>query len=143
MAKIIKKLKREQSGFTLIEVLVAVAILALLGVALLGGLTLSSETLLRADTQETARDVAEAQMENIQSQAYQTTAPAYAIMSLPANYSIVNPTTGQVLTTIPAQFINQDGTLSANSTDTGLQKITIKVVGPKGNFTLTDYKVDY
>jgi prepilin-type N-terminal cleavage/methylation domain-containing protein len=133
MRKIFKNLKRRESGFTLIEVLVAVAILAIVGVGLLGGLILSSKTLLMANSRETARDVAEAQMENIQSQTYQTASPDYTEITA-SGYTI----------TTSAVFINQDGTPPTPTTyDTGLQKITVTVVGPKGDFTLEGYKVDY
>lgn len=57
-----------QKGFTLVEILVAVALLAIIGTAFLGALTLASRVLLQADTRETARDIAEAQIEYIQNQ---------------------------------------------------------------------------
>ncbi len=59
---------RSQKGFTLVEILVALALLAIIGVGLLSALMLASKVLLQADTQETARDIAEAQIEYVQNQ---------------------------------------------------------------------------
>lgn len=133
MSKIFKKLNRRESGFTLIEIIVAVAILAILGVGLLGSLILSSQTLLRADTRETARDLAQAQMEDIQGQIYIDTA---SVIDDPTQYALLS-SGGYTITATTGRVDTGAGT----TIDTGLQKITISVQGPKGEFTLVGYKV--
>ncbi len=116
MKVVLEKFTR-QSGFTLVEVIVALAILAIVGIGLLGGLTLASRTLLHADARDTARDLAQAQMESVQKQDYiASSSPAYTeITDLPTGYSI----------DINAQLIDANGNLSNN--DIGIQKVTITV----------------
>lgn len=128
-----KKLKQRLKGFTLIEVIVAVAILSIIGSGLLGGLILASRTLLSADTRETARDLAQAQMESIQKQEYDT--------SLPLNYSQITALPTGYSVSIMPERIDEDG--NPSSDDIGIQKITITVQDGTGDFSLEGRKVNW
>jgi type II secretory pathway pseudopilin PulG len=66
----LKKRSARQSGFTLVETLVGMALLVIIGVALLASLTLSARVLAETDNKETARDLAVAEMEYIRSLPY-------------------------------------------------------------------------
>jgi prepilin-type N-terminal cleavage/methylation domain-containing protein len=66
---------RSEKGFTLIEVLVATALMSIVGIGLLAALGGASKVLLRADIRETARDLAQAQMEYVQSLDYEEDDP--------------------------------------------------------------------
>lgn len=68
--KLLKGIKNER-GMTLIEVLIALAILGLVAVAFLSGLTTASRALLIADERTTAESLARSQMEYVKSQGYQ------------------------------------------------------------------------
>jgi prepilin-type N-terminal cleavage/methylation domain-containing protein len=124
---------RSEKGFTLIEVLISLAVFGIIAVGLLIGLTTSSEALIVNDTHETAKNLAETQMESIQNQLYDGTnnAPVYAVLSdLPPGYQI-NLTNTRV---------NKG---NGTNSDTGIQQITITVTqGIKTAFTLVDYKLD-
>jgi prepilin-type N-terminal cleavage/methylation domain-containing protein len=56
---------KNQKGFTLIEVLVSLAIFALIVMIVLGGLGTASRTIAGTDVRETAKNLAEKQMEYI------------------------------------------------------------------------------
>jgi prepilin-type N-terminal cleavage/methylation domain-containing protein len=61
---------KSQKGFSLVEVLVAVAILSLVGVAYMSALSTSSKALLITDEQQTARNIAELQLEEREALSY-------------------------------------------------------------------------
>jgi type II secretory pathway pseudopilin PulG len=65
-----KRVMGTQKGFTLIETLTGLFVLVLVGVALLASLTLSSRILADTDNQETARNLAVAEMEYVKSLPY-------------------------------------------------------------------------
>jgi len=60
-------LKKGHSGFSLVEVLIAVALLSIIGISLLSSLGTSSKALMTIDERETAKNIAEAAMEHIKS----------------------------------------------------------------------------
>jgi prepilin-type N-terminal cleavage/methylation domain-containing protein len=115
-----------QKGFSLIEVLISLAILALLGVAFLTALSGASKILLKTDTSETARDLAVAQMERLKSEPYN-------LRTYNVDSSLFTATNGY------------SANISVNSVkpDGSLQKITITVFqGTVATpaYVLTNYK---
>ena len=118
----IRSMKNEK-GFTLIEVLVALAILGLIAVTFLMALSTASKAIIIADERTTAESLARSQMEYIKEQDYNV-AGTYATITPPANYEIVSPITVEEL-------------------QTGLQKITVIIRHyDKDVITLEDYKVN-
>ncbi len=110
-------------GFSLVEVLVALALLATIGVGIITALGGATKVLLRADTHETARDIAEAQMESVQNQNFQVTAPDYAEISVPTGWAI---------------------NTSATQIEDGLQEIEVIVFqGSEEKYSLTGQKVNW
>ncbi len=73
---------RSEKGETLIEVLVAAAILGIIGVALITALTGATRGLMQTNTDETARDLAQAQMEYVQTLAFNTSWVASSAIDL-------------------------------------------------------------
>jgi prepilin-type N-terminal cleavage/methylation domain-containing protein len=102
--------RNSDKGFTMIETLVAVAILATVGVALLSGLMLSTRALLKTDSSETGKDLAVAQMEYIKNLPYSST------YSPDSN---LNPTSGGYSVEISTQSLKPDHSL---------QKVTVKIL---------------
>jgi prepilin-type N-terminal cleavage/methylation domain-containing protein len=87
-----KKFKlRSQKGISLIEVLVALAILSLVGLAYISSLSTSSKALFITDEQQTARNIAEMQLEDIRSSNYSLSGyePMASIASNYPGYSVV------------------------------------------------------
>ncbi len=111
------------TGFSLIEVLVATAILAIFVVVLVSALGTASRALIVNDSRQTAKNIAESQMEFIKrapySFAYSPPAPAESNFS--SSISV---------TTLPGKGSN-------------IQKITISVMfSGDAAYTLEGYKVN-
>jgi prepilin-type N-terminal cleavage/methylation domain-containing protein len=116
--------KKRQSGFTLIEVLLAIVLLGVIGLAVFGTLGTASKALITTDERETAKNIAEMQIEYIKSQLYM---PTYAPRSLAEypGYSV----------SITAQNITDRG-------DGNIQKVIVDVYhDPNYILTLVGYKV--
>jgi len=130
-----KKLMSNESGVTLLETLVALAILGFVAVAFLGGLTTATRATIIADEQATAESLARSEMEYVKSQEYK--APEQyqhrvqreefetAGYTTETTVNYINPVTGD---TVPGQ-------------DDGIQKITV-TVERNGNpiITVESYK---
>jgi prepilin-type N-terminal cleavage/methylation domain-containing protein len=114
---------KSEKGFSLIEVLVAVAIIASVGVAIFSGLTLSTNILTKTDTNETAKELAVSQMEFVKTTWWNDTLYHIDNSTVPGGFSIPD------ITPVPLK-------------DGNLQKITIIVKqNSKEVYRLEDYKV--
>jgi prepilin-type N-terminal cleavage/methylation domain-containing protein len=154
--KIRKTLRGSSKGMTLIEVLVALALFAIIAIAFAGGLGTASKAVLTADIRTNAESLARTQMEYVKTQYYEE-APDGGVANytkiadedIREGYTIcsVNVTTGQ-----PFKCGNGDpiiavpwdsGNNTAVDVDNGLQKITL-VIRHEGKdiITLEGYKVD-
>jgi prepilin-type N-terminal cleavage/methylation domain-containing protein len=124
-----------QKGFTLIEVLVAMAIMGILAVAVPCALSTASRTIVISNEQTLAESLARSQVDSILNQNYDKTnnPPVYStVPNLPAGYSIATPLAARM-------DPKGDGT----GNDDGLQQITVVVKhGTKTVYTLVDYKVN-
>jgi len=139
--RVIGKLKGSETGVTLIETLVALALIGIISVAFLSGLATAAKATFIADERATAESLARSQIEYVQSQGYIDYAvpghDEYIGLEAPppnSNYSLeitaepIDPDTGQPL---PA------------GQDDGIQKITVTVNrGSKLLLTLEGYKVE-
>jgi prepilin-type N-terminal cleavage/methylation domain-containing protein len=153
-SRLIKALRGSSRGMTLIEVLVALALFAIIGIAFAGGLGTASKAVLTADIRTNAESLARTQMEYVKSEYYKEaptggvanyTKIAYA--DIPEGYTIWSvdrdgvPVKGDVFDPILA--VPWDSDLNeAAELDDGLQKITL-VIKHEGTYviTLEGYKV--
>ena len=116
--------RHNSRGFALVEVVIAIALLGMLGVAFLGGLSTASKAIFIADERATAESLARSQMEYIKSQSYNAT------------YEKIDDIPGYGI-----EFLTEEAPV-------GLQKITITVkhndipIIISGNYTLQGYKVN-
>ena len=108
---------------TLIETIVAVAILAAISVVFLGGLVVSSKGTLESDEQSTAESIARCQMEWVQGLTYVEEATQYT----PAVLDNFNDYGGYTAN-ISAEPLH--------SPDDGIQKITV-TVQRNGNWVMS------
>ena len=128
------------SGFSLIEVMIALAILGLVAVAFLSGLSTSLKAVFISDERSTAQTLAQSQMEYVKSQDYdESTEPPQYVENVdltPSGYTV----------DISAERLNPEG--DGTDDDDGLQKITITIYHSEvvdedeKVFTLEDYKVN-
>jgi Tfp pilus assembly protein PilV len=107
-----------QAGATLIEVLVALGILASAIVILIVGLSTGLFAVRSTDTLTTAGNLAAVQLESIKAQPY---GAAYTQVAEPPGYTV---------------------SIAAQVMATGLQHITVTVSFNGGSFTVSNYKVN-
>jgi prepilin-type N-terminal cleavage/methylation domain-containing protein len=117
-----RKMRKSEKGITLIEVLVSLAVFSIIAVAVLGSLGTSSKVVNATGARETAKNLAESQMEYIKGLDY---AASYTAAPVGAEYNGFTPT---INTTAQG--------------DNYLQKITISITwGSQNIYTLEGYKV--
>jgi len=136
---------KSEKGFTLIGVVIAVAILGVIAVGFLSGLAGASRALFTADERTTANNLAESQMEDVKNQPYiDYSADPHDV------YNTISPPTGSGysvnLTAVPFEpntglDYNQVGGIFVQ--DDGIQKITV-AIDHHGRevMILEDYKVN-
>ena len=138
-----KALKSNSRGQTLIEVLIALAILGIVVVAFMTALTTSSRAIIVADEHTTAESLARSELEYVKSQDYHS-APWFYTVTTAGSTGPVWLDTGHHL---PAEYANYSLNVSASclpshTSDDGIQQITVKVYH-QGKLVLTTstYKV--
>lgn len=127
---------RNEAGFSLIEVLLALGLVGIFSVTVPSALSGANRATITTNQHTTAESVARSQMDYVHSQSYDSVnaTPVYALIAdIPDSYSIVTPL---------AERLDPRG--DGTSNDDGLQEITVSV---KHNdtviFTLIDYKVNF
>lgn len=125
-----------QAGFSLIEVILAVALVGILATAIPSALAGANRATVTADQRTTAETLARSQMDYIQNQPYDSAnaTPVYELISnIPASYSIVTPMAARL-----------DPKGDGLADDDGLQEITVTVkYDDRDVLTLVDYKVNF
>jgi prepilin-type N-terminal cleavage/methylation domain-containing protein len=122
-SKIRKACQGSSSGFTLIEVLIALALVGIIAIAFLSALSTASIALITTDERATAESLARSQMEYVKNLDYD---PA-----------------GNYTAEIPPEYedAGYSATIDADELQEGLQKITVIVSrDDKEVITLEDYK---
>ena len=128
-SKIRKAFQSRARGFTMIEVVIAIALIGIIGVAIMSALATASMTLIIADERATAESLARSQLEYVKSFNYDkdNNPPQYTIdpdLNTPT-YSI--ETTAEYFDADGDGTIEVDVTTEAREDDEGIQKITVTV----------------
>ncbi len=119
-----------ESGTTLIEAVVALAVLGTIGVTFLSGLTTTSKAAFISDEQATAESLAQSQMEWVKNASYSYNATGYTSAPIPTGKDYLNYSA----TIIAAPLRNPDD---------GIQRLTVTVKRSDETTTkLEGYKVD-
>ena len=125
---------QSEKGFSLIETLVALAILGIVAVGFLSGLATAARATFITDERTTAASLAKSQMEYVKNQNYDNinNPPQYDLLSdLPSSFSV----------TVTASRLDPEG--DGPDDDDGIQNIVVTVMrGSRTITTLEDYKVD-
>ena len=128
--RILKKFACSESGTTLIETVVALALLSAIAVTFLSGLATTSKATIIANEQTTAESLARSQMEWVKNVAYADNATEYSPASIPGGEDYVGYSTA-----IAAEPLH--------ATDDGIQKITVTIEHfDKEILKLEGYKAD-
>lgn len=126
-------LARGQAGLTLLETLLSLALVGIIFGGLIGALTTSSRATIVTDELTTGDSLAEAQMEYVRSQVYDSVndPPQYSVMAnVPSGYTVI----------CTATRLDPEGDGTAD--DDGLQKVVVTVQrGGRTVATLEAYKV--
>ena len=143
--KFIKYIAKEQRGMSLIEMLIALMLLAVAGIAFLSGLTTLFQGVLVSQRSVTMESLAKSELEYVKSLDYVSTeAPwNYQLPSSPPSWD-----TGRTLPdgcesyTVAVSAVRLDPANDGTATDDGLQQITVSVTREGGRtLTLSGYKV--
>ncbi len=119
-----------ESGVTLLETVIALAILGVISVNFLGGLTTASKSAFIIDEQATAESLARSQMEWAKTTAYVYDATGYSPAPIPSDEDYIDY--AAVITTEPLR-----------TPDDGIQKITVTIKHSNKEVTVLEgYKVD-
>ena len=130
LLRILGKFTGRESGVTFIETVVALAILGIIAVAFLNGLTTTSKSAFTADEQTTAESLAQSQIEWVKNASYSYNATTYSPAPIPSGKDYLNYSA--LITAEPLR-----------DPDDGIQKITVTVKrSDKGVIKLEGYKVD-
>jgi len=143
-----KAFQGSSRGFTLIEVVIAIALIGIIAVAVLSALSTASISLIIADKRATAESLARSQMEYVKNQDYIDYSESghedydvicVVIMVCPEDYTVevvaepIDPDTYQ-----PYPYIEGEGRFQQ---DDGIQKITVIVsYDGKAVITMEGYK---
>ena len=127
-SKIRKACQGSSNGFSLIEVLITLALVGIIAIAFLSALSTASIALITADERATAESLARSQMEHVKNLDYDFTDPqSYEHLPVQSNDH-------------PGYFISVSAE-PLHSPDDGIQKITVTVSrDDKEVITLEDYK---
>lgn len=121
---------RRESGTTLLETIVALAILGTIVVIFLGGLIGTTKAASLADEQTTAESLAQSQMEWVQNTTYIPAPTQYPPPPIPDSKDYLNYSANITATTL-------------NGSDNGIQKVTVTIQrSGKSVVQLEDYKVN-
>jgi prepilin-type N-terminal cleavage/methylation domain-containing protein len=130
------KLLKNEKGSTLIEVVIAIAVLGIIAAAFLPALSGASKAIITADERTTAESLARSQIEYVRSLSYSAN---YTAASIPPQYAGYSAT-------ISVASVSDNGTVR-----TGIQKIVViiyhnvggvdKPILTTNNSTLEDYRV--
>jgi len=120
---------KSEKGFALIETSVALALLGIIAVALLSGLTTVTEANSTSDEQATAQSLVRSEIEYVKNCAYQYLASEYPVdpdLTVPEGWAVPPPVAGLV-----------------HGTDDGIQSVTV-TAEHNGEMVLSVeiYKVD-
>jgi prepilin-type N-terminal cleavage/methylation domain-containing protein len=154
---VLGRLRKNDRGFTLIEVLIAMLIMSVFAVTFLAGLAASSRAVMVADERTTAESLARSQMEFVKIDAYKavtdpTQTGSYEMiplseMDIASGYSIWSLGRGgtevEGVVGVPWYEYTDSEWTSSSPADMGIQKVTLIIKhGERTVLTLEDYKAN-
>jgi prepilin-type N-terminal cleavage/methylation domain-containing protein len=135
------KIARNQSGFTLVEAVISIALIGIIAAALFMGLGTASKVLLHTDARETAKNLAETQMEYIKGLPYNPAATTYntSAITLPSGYTALPNVVYPGGTTVTVNGVTYFNPVRDNN----IQLVVVTINGAGITYTLEGYKVKW
>ncbi len=130
---------KSEKGFSLVEVLIAIAILGMISAAFVGALFTAGNILRITDERETAKNLAGAQLEHVFKLPFRDDGVYSENTTITAQYPgfvLIDYLNGTANNKIRGENVTDN---SANIT---LQRITVVVQRNSNNYTLQGYKVE-
>ena len=145
-----KRLIKGERGASLVEVLMAMFIMAIVTTAFLMAIFTATKAIMVADERTNAESLARSQLESVKQQEYKDAplegvATYSTIAGVPSTYSIWSVSREGTLVNEVLGIPWDSQSDEERSDDVGLQKITLKIYrgdGEKEILTLEGYKVD-
>jgi prepilin-type N-terminal cleavage/methylation domain-containing protein len=128
---------RDEKGFTLVEAVISIALIGIIVAGLFTGLGTASKVLLRTDARETAKNLAETQMEYIKGQAFNS---VYTKALIPAAQQGGYTASINVINGSDTAVFGPDPLHPEEKRNSYLQKIIVTITGPGITYTLEGYK---
>ncbi len=138
--RVLRTFNCRESGFTLIEAVVALAIVGTIAVTFLGALVTTSKAAFTADEMATAESLAQSQMEYVKNANYADLSVTQYSSPVPRGKDYINYSAA-----IAAEPLHDldDGIPGNGIPDNGIQKITVTVTrSGERVITLEGYKVE-
>ena len=146
------RLMKNEKGFSLIEVMIAIALLGIIGIAILGALATASKAMFVTDERATAESLVRSQIEYIKNQSYSTinvdwdytvTDSGRSSSDAPDWWLDDSPGGNPPLLSSDYAGYSVEASADEDEANVGLQKITV-IVKHDGTtkITLEGYKVD-
>jgi len=128
--QLIRNFVRQKEGITFLETVIALAILGVVSVSFLNGLTTASKSVFITDEHSTAESLAESQMEWVKNSVYLYDTTTYSTAPIPDGKDFFQYSANVLASPL-------------HTPDDGIQKITV-IIKRSGNnvFSLEGYKVD-
>jgi prepilin-type N-terminal cleavage/methylation domain-containing protein len=130
---------KNEKGFTLVETLIALLILGIVAVGTLSGLSSSSKGLIATDRSETAKNIAEAQMEYVKGSSYSPQYSTFTPSPVPADWS--EYTIRISVSPVPGSPDTGMGNIQQVTVTVSYNNIYFQAQQPIKTITLIDYKV--
>jgi len=132
------KLITGQKGLTLIEVLIAIALLGMIAVPFLTALSTSSEGIIIADEKTTAESLVRSEMEYVKNSPYNSTGFSYDISTTPDE-----PPSWDSSHALDDRYAGYSVNVTGVPIDLHIQNITVEVYhGNESVLTTSTYKVE-
>ncbi len=125
-----KAFQGRSGGFTFIEVVIALALFAIIGIAFAGGLGTASRAVLTGDIRTNAESVARTEMEYAKSQEYSSGPWAYVVTTSGSTCTGTCPTWFDSAHHLSVEHAGYTANVQAEALDDpddGIQKITVTV----------------
>ncbi len=143
------RLMKEERGFALLEVIIAIALLGIISTAFLGALATASHAILVTDERATAESLARSQMEYVKNQEYDAdwdytvTGSGRSSSDEPDWWLDVSPGGKPPLLSSNYAGYSVEASADEDDDDPGIQEITVTVEhGGDTIITLEGYKVN-